>query len=405
MIKKKTTLIALSWTGCTVLAFWAGAHWYGEATAASKSRRAALSQDALASGEATTGGGKAGQVGSAAAGKEGALIGSKAIRDLTPEETAARGKDIFAIEDMQLRTEAWLEFMKSIQGSAQIAVVMETMTENGYNNRERGREFSMLMTRWAKEDPESALAWTQKHDDWRNKWGAGTALAVWAQSDPDKAIAWAQQHPNKDKDDGNHYLASVIGGLAKSNLDLASQLAQNMDRSDARGEAMDRVLEQYFKQRGGDATKDMVAGLADGPYKNGILGRLADRLASSDAKAAAAWASTLPDGEAKPRVVATVIDEWAGKNPNDAGNWLNALPRTAAMDEPRERFAYKVQERDPEAAMAWANTITDENRRNQTAFRLAKEWMNREPESARAWVTTSQLPPEMKERLMNRRKG
>jgi hypothetical protein len=55
--------------------------------------------------------------------------------------------------------------------------------------------------------------------------------------------------------------------------------------------------------------------------------------------------------------------------------------------------------------MAWANTITDENRRNQTSFRLVREWMNREPESARAWVTTSQLPPEMKERLMNRRKG
>jgi hypothetical protein len=401
MTKKKIALIAAGWAGCTALAFWAGTHWNAEnASSSDKARRTAAMQQAGLAGEANAHG-----AGQASAGAKEGLVGGKAIRDLTPKETAARVKEIFAIEDPQQRMEAYLEFMKAIQGSEQMAVAMETMTENGFNNRERGREFSMLMTRWAKEDPQSALAWTQTHDDWRSKWGTGTALSVWAQSDPTAALAWAEAHPNKDKDEGNFHLVSVIGSIAKSNLDLAAQLSQNMDRSSARGDAMDRVLEQYFKQRGGDAAKEMVMGLPDGPYKNGILGRLADRLASTDVKSAAAWAASLPDGEAKPRIVATVINEWAEKNPNDAGAWLNALPASAAMDEPRERFAYKVQERDPEAAMAWANTITDADRRNQTAFRVAREWMNREPDNARAWVNTSQLPADMKERLINRRRG
>jgi hypothetical protein len=405
MINKKIAFIAAGWAGCSALAFWAGTGWNGDAAAAlEKSRRAAaLQQASLNGGESKNAGLGAGKA-SGGAGKEAGLS-AKAVREMTPKETEARVKEIFAIEDPQQRMEAYLEFMKGLQGSEQMAVAMETMTENGFNNRERGREFSMLMTRWAKEDPESALAWTQKHDDWRSKWGTGTALSVWAQSDPDKAIAWAQAHPNKDKDEGNFHMVSVVGSLAKSNLDLASQLAQNMDRSNARGEAMDRVLEQYFKQRGGDAAKEMVMALPEGPYKNGILGRLGDRLANSDAKSAAAWAASLPDGEVKPRIVASVINEWAEKSPDDAGNWLNALPHTAAMDEPRERYAFKVQERDPEAAIAWANTITNPERRNQTAFRLVREWMNREPDNARAWVPTSQLPADMKERLLNRRRG
>lgn len=403
--RKKTALIASGWAACTALAFWAGTHWRGEnSDATERAKRAALLQSGLNTGEAK-GSGRIGQTPDGSPAKDAAVIGAKAIRELTPEQTAARTKEIFAMEDMQQRTEAFLEMLKGLHGNEQISAAMEAMTENGYNNRERGREFSMLMTRWAKEDPETALAWTQKHGDWRNRWGAQTALAVWSQNDPDKAVAWALAHPNKDKEEGNHNMVGVINGLTKTNLDLAAQLAQNMDRSNARGEAMERVLEQFFKQRGPDAAKEMVMGLPDGPYKNGALGRLADRLADSDAKSAAVWAAALPDGEAKPGVVAQVVDEWAGKNPNDAGNWLNALPQTAAMDESRERFAFRVQEKDPEAAIAWAGTITDENRRNKTSFRLVREWMSREPDSAKAWVRNSQLPADMKERLINRRRG
>ncbi len=407
MQKKKIVLLSLSWAGCTAAAFWAGMQMNTAESSTATARRTALQQSAQALNESRKGAaGGAVQAGDGT--KEGMAAAAIAVRDLTPEQTAARVKEIFAIEDPEQRLVAYLEFMKGLKGSEQIGAAMEAMTGEGFNNRERGREFSMLMTRWAKEDPEKALTWTQTHDDWRSKWGTGTALNVWAQSDPDKAIAWAQAHPNKNKDEGNFHMTSVISGLAKTNPDLASQLAQGMDRSNARGEAMDRVLEQFFKQRGPDAAKEMVAGLADGPYKNGILDKLAGRLASADVKSAAEWAGSLPDGEAKPRALTQVINEWADKNPNEAGNWLNELPRTAAMDDPRERFAYKVQERDPEAAIAWASTITDENRRNQTSFRLIREWMNREPENARAWVNTSQLPADMKDRLMNnnnRRRG
>lgn len=319
------------------------------------------------------------------------------------EETAARMKEILAMEDPQAKMEAYLEFMKSLSGDAQIASAMEALTEN-YSNRERGREFSMLMTRWAKESPEAALAWTQTHDDWRKQWGTQTALAVWAQADPAKAAAWAVAHPPKNKDEGNFHMVGVVSGIAKSNPELASHLAENMDRSEARGQAMDKVLDSWFKFRGDEAAKTMVMGLEEGPYKNGILNRLAERLADKDPKAAAAWATTLPAGEAKPRIVTEVIDEWAEKNANDAGAWLNSLPHDATMDEPRERFAWKVQEENPEAALAWAGTITDEKRRDEASYRLVRGWMEREPDVARAWVNTSQLPADMKERLISRTK-
>lgn len=408
MNHKKTILLALGWTACTAAAFWAGTHFAGDGNAAGREKaRQAAGFSAI--GEAgNIPAVKDGRTGKGTAGDAaGPTVGGKAIRDLTPKETADRMKEIFAIEDPLERMEQYLAFMKGLHGDEQLGAAMDSMTEN-FSNRERGKEFSMLMTRWGKESPEAALAWTQKHDDWRAQWGAGTVLSLYARSNPEAALAWAQAHPNKNKDEGNWHLASVLSGLAKDDLDRASLLAQNMDRSEARGRAMETVLDNFFKQRGPDAARDAVMAMQEGPYKNGIMQRLAERLADKDPASAAKWASTLPEGEAKPRIVTEVIDEWAEKNPNDAGVWLNGMGNGPAMDEPRERFAWKVQEKDPEAAIAWAGSITDERRRNETSFRLVREWMQREPDTARVWVNTSALPNEMKERLLNnnnRRRG
>lgn len=408
MTKKTLTLTALGWTGCTAAAFWAGMHWpAGDSSAArDRARLAPISQSVRAAAEANslTGGRGTGPASGSGAVGEGPVSRAKAIRDLTPEEVGNRLKEIFAMDDPLAKMEAYLDFMKGLEGNDQMAAAMTSLTEN-FSNRERGREFAMLMTRWAQSSPEAALAWTLKHPDGKGGFGAYTALQVWAQSDPDKAVAWALAHPPKNKEEGNTYLVGAIAGIAKQNLERATELAQTMERSEARGEAMDKVLDQYFKQRGSDAARDAVMAMPDGPYKNAILSRLAGRLAEKDVKSTAQWAASLPEGEAKPRVVTEVIDRWAGDHPNDAGAWLNGLPHSPQMDEPRERFAWKVQERDPEAAMAWANTITDEKRRNEAAYRIVRGWMEREPDNARAWVGSSQLPAEMKERLIRRRRG
>jgi len=406
MNRKKLILIAAGWTSCSAVAFWAGAHFSraGSGTESGKpSRGSAVSaiQQAAGAAAARTGGG--GPSGSDNQGGAGSARSARAISDLSPEETAARMKAIMAIEDPLEKLEAWLEFAKGIKGDEQMAAAMGSLTEN-YNNRERGREFNLLMTRWAKESPEAALAWTQKHDDWRSQWGAGTVLAIYARTNPEAAIAWANAHPNKDKEEGNWHMASVISGLAKDNPESAATLAQNMDRSEARGRAMQHVLDSYFKLRGPDAARDMVMALEEGPYKNGIIGQLAERLADRDPASAAQWAATLPEGEVRPRVLTEVVDEWAEKNPNDAGTWLNGLGNGPEMDQPRERYAWKVQEQDPEAAIAWAGTITDERRRTETSLRIVREWMQREPENARAWIAGSPLSDEMKERLLNNRR-
>ena len=232
---------------------------------------------------------------------------------------------------------------------------------------------------------------------------ANMVLGNWAQKVSDAAIAWATENGKESAatDEGNRYLAGVLGGLAKANLDRAAALAESMPRSNVRGEVMDRLLDQYFAQRTPDAARDWVGGVQDGAFKSGLLGKLAGRL-DKDAASAATWAGSLPESDAKPYVLSQVVERWSREQPNQNSAWLNQFPPSASTDQPRETFARQVQKDDPEAALAWASTITDERRRSRATRELVRTWAEREPDAARQWVSGSNLPPEVKQRFANR---
>jgi hypothetical protein len=405
-MNKKTLLLASGWAACTAAAFWAGSHFAASQDAASgpQNRLVTARGAGLANGSGPDAGASGETGGKPDGGSSLAMPGVKAVRDLTPEQVTDRATEIMNMEDPIAKMEAWLAFMKGLQGNEQMASAMAGMMKN-FNGRERGKEFSMMLTLWSRTDPEAALAWSGKQDGWVRERGAGTIISEWAKTSPDQAVAWAQAHPPENKEEGNWYMVSALNSISKANPVRALELAQTMDRSQARGEAMNAVVSQFVAQQGNSAARTAVENLPESAFKTGILSRLAARMAETDPGGTAQWALNLTDKEARPRALTEAIDDWAEQNPNDAGAWLNNQPRTSEMDEPRERFAWKVQEQDPESAIAWANTITNERRRNDTAYRLAREWMQRDPENARAWVTASALPEETKVRLLNRNRG
>ena len=324
-----------------------------------------------------------------------------------PEQASARLKTIFENEDPVTRMTDFLAFLKTLDNNESRAAALGTMMEN-FNPRERARDLNMLMSEWAGADPVAALASVKDNKDWTGNMAASTVLSKWVQSNPDAAIAWATENGKEanDTENGNFYMVGLLGTLAKTDLDRAVQLAQTgMNRSRARGEVMERVLDQFLAQRSPEAAQAWVGSLGQGPFKDGVIGRLASRLADKDAPAAAAWATALPDSEAKPRVMAEIVERWSRADPNEAGAWLNQFPASAATDDPRETFAMQVQKKDPEAAIAWAGTITDERRRERATIEVVKSWSEREPGLARQWVDSNNVSERIKRRYGTKPNG
>lgn len=325
----------------------------------------------------------------------------------TPEQASGRLKTIFENEDPVTRMSDFLAFLKTLDSNESRAAALGTLMEN-FNPRERARELNMLMSEWAGADPVAALASVKDNKDWTGSMAASTVLSKWVQSNPDAAIAWATENGKEanETENGNFYMVGLLGTLAKTDLDRAVQLAQTgMNRSRARGEVMDRVLDQFLVQRSPEAAQAWVGGLGQGPFKDGVISRLASRLADKDAPAAAAWATALPDSEAKPRAMAEIVQRWSSSDPNKAGAWLNQFPASAATDDPRETFAMQVQKKDPEAAIAWAGTITDEGRRERATSEVVKSWSEREPDLARQWVDSNNVSERIKRRYGTKPNG
>ena len=324
-----------------------------------------------------------------------------------PEQARARLKTIFENEDPVTRMTDFLAFLKTLDSNESRAAALGTLMEN-FNPRERARELNMLMSDWAGDDPVAALTSVKDNKDWTGNMAASTVLSKWVQTNPDAAIAWAVENGKdaNDTENGNFYMVGLLGTLAKTDLDRAVQLAQTgMNRSRARGEVMERVLDQFLAQRSPEAAQAWAGSLGQTPFKDGVLSRLASRLADKDAPAAAAWATTLPDNENKSRVLAEVVQRWSREQPNEAGAWLNQFPASTATDDPRETFAMQVQKKDPEAAIAWAGTITDEKRRERATSEVVKSWAEREPDLARQWVDSNNVSERIKQRYGTKPNG
>ena len=325
----------------------------------------------------------------------------------TPQQASARLKTIFENEDPVSRMTDFLAYLKSLDSNESRSAALAAMMEN-FNPRERARELNMFMSEWASADPDAALASLKENKDWTGVMAASTVLSKWAATNPDAALAWATENGKEANatENGNYYMVGLLGTIAKPSPERAAELAQtSMNRSRARGEVVERLLDQFLKQRSPKATQNWASSLEPGPFKDGVLSRLAGTLASKDAPAAAAWVSTLPENETKPRVMSQVVERWSRENPNEAGAWLNQFPPSPATDDPRETFAMQVQKKDPEAAFAWASTITDEKRRERATTEVVKSWFQREPEVARQWVDTNPVSDSLKRRYGTRTNG
>jgi len=299
------------------------------------------------------------------------------------------------------------------------AAVMVEAFDNMPEGFDRGWEKNLLLHAWAKVDGEGAIEYAtgnNRRGGWGGQMAAYSVLSGWATNDPAGAEEWARaKTDNKD----NGYLVGVIHGVARNNLQAATDLTYDLPYGRNRGRAVDALVNGYF-QKGASAAANWARNLPgeDERLKAGITTRVVGKLAKSDPLTSAGLAMTLPEGESRQKAIEEVADEWseeaparaaswvddlqdptlrseamtevvgnwAREDPEATAAWLNSYERTPEMDKPFERFARSIANENPESAMIWANQIQNDKRREDALGRLANDWLKRDPAAARAFL-------------------
>lgn len=406
-------------------AFFAGRMTAPDATSASGSN--AAGDSSLPSKLSSRGGGS----GDDAAGSPRRLSDRSGAKDKDKtsrgDAALAKMEELMRTTDPIERTQAWLNFVNSIDPSEFESVVASFrglgMTES------RMTEYAMLLSAWGKKDPMQALAYAQENTG--NRFARNTILSTWAAYDPAGAIQWAEQNHEAKEGEGNPWMIGIIQGLASTDPARASQLLAEMPFSEERGEALGALLPSILAQ-GPDAAKSWAEGITDDALKQGAIARVAEAMAAKDPAGTADWLSRNP-GEAADRSMDNVISAWMDTDKDSAVAYYQGLPagdirtnalrgvaNSMAMDDPRaaadfldanaadandrvyQQFVWHSFGEAPDIAASYIAKISNPREQEQMYGRMLDGWLRRDFNAASTWINGNTLPENVSQRVQNR---
>ena len=341
-------------------------------------------------------------------------------------------EDIARYGDAIERNNALLALIDSLQPDQFLSVV-DSFRKLGIT-RQRWGEYEMLLTAWAKVNPNEALEYSSENT--QGRFAGNTILATWATTNPDAAIAWAQAK-HEDSEEANPWLVGVIEGIAPYDIPRATGLMETLPRSGERGEALRAMVSQLIAKSPEDA-KTWAAGIEEDHLRSGAYAYTAESIAEKNPAEAAEWLSNIGDVDALNRAGEDITEDWYRDNPEEASAWVASLPPEAmseaaegivsqvvrenpvqaaeyiselAQTHPDANFDSSIREllrgsarQDPELAAVWVAGLSDSGDQTRYYHRILGDWRNRDSDTANAWIQDNEatLPASIGQRFLNR---
>jgi len=262
--------------------------------------------------------------------------------------------DILAHPDPAERLQRLLDYVNRLPSSMLREAVMELQNSSPEWDPEAKMVLHMMVTRWAREEPEAAYASLETLGPKNRSERASSILASLAAADPQRAAAWLASPDNK------------LVDFPFMGLILAGTVGKEWMRQDTEGALA------------------WAAGLPDSQRPGAHVGILGT-LAGSDPRRAAGLAAGLAPGEARHNIMAEIGAAWARKAPEEAAAWvqtLEAADRPAALRKTVASWA----EREPQAAAAFLQSLPKEEMTGDLLKSVAEPWTARAPTEAASWV-------------------
>ena len=349
---------------------------------------------------------------------------------LEPESTAdpaatprspATLREILAQSDSMGRIRALLEFADTVPTGDIAAVVEELRNSTPEWDPDAKMLMRVLLTRWARENPDAALASLKTMDikkgeeastllsglaaadpqraaawltDPENRLVdfpvmgqilAGSIGKEWVRQDPAAAMAWAANLPDTQRSGA---LVGVLGTLAGTDPGRAASLATQLDE-DAGG-ARRRVIGDIAQAWAKSSPAEAMAWARSLPGDDGTTAMLKS-LESWSRNEPAAAAQHLDQLAAEPysgEALRLVTESWVRQAPNDAATWLANRPEGEAKNTAMGTVMWNWTKQNPEAASTWLHDQASGPARDAGVRGLALATFDNDPAAALTWAAS-----------------
>jgi hypothetical protein len=372
-----------------------------------------------------------------------------------PASTPISLRDILAQKDPMRRIQSLMDYVSHIPRDGIAAAISELQQGSPEWDRETKMIIHLLLTRWAAEDPDAAIASlntieASKRGEYASSilasiaandpkraaaWLddpsntlvdfplighilAGSVGKEWVRQDPDAALAWAATLPQSQRA-GAYF--GILGTLAASDpaksADIASSLPSGSDKNKLLADigtawarrSPDEAVAWASSLEGPERTTAMRGALGSWATTNpakaaefiqslppdSVTGPLLESVAEpwtvSAPKDAAAWVMAHPNEAARNDAIGNVMWNWTKQNPAEASTWLTNQPAGPARDEGIDGLALATFDNDPAGALTWAASISDESHRARSVGIGIAAWVKRDASSAAAWAARNNI--------------
>ena len=366
---------------------------------------------------------------SAAGGEDSSVAALRERRETTGRAgksslpPAERLAEITRLGDPLERQAALMDLINRLGPDEFAAVAEEYRNTDRYGDSDG--EFDLIMRGWAKADPLGALDYATNQLQSRGQ--TSLVLSSWAGNDAAAAERWALEH--HEGDGPNPWMAAVISGIAKTDIDHASRLAGAMPNSRERNRAVDDITRALLVQ-GLDAAMAYPASIQDPELRAGFVSSIAGRLASKEPDKAAAWLASSGDANSQIRASRQVGEALARQDPAAAAKWLPTLKPEARAEAARgiiptmssgditgtakwvsglagipnydrvvEEFVWSCDQRAPEQSAAWIQGVSDPAQQTRLYHRMLGEWARRDAAAVKNWVAANEVPDTVSKRF------
>jgi hypothetical protein len=300
----------------------------------------------------------------------------------------------------------------------------ESANSQGYSH------YHNLFQKWAKDDPDAAIAKLNLIKGTSNRQQAlqGIAMAL-VTSDPKRALDMLEGMPPGQT--RGSMLATITSTWMSHDSDAAIAWINTLPAED-KSKAVQNGCYQLMQEDPAKAAK-FLASLPTNNQTRGQYSELASQWAQQDLEAARKWVESMPAGRTKEQAmsgiigtlaqtdpvkaatvfgdsvvnnqnysqVGMIVGEWIKSDQTAAIAWLDSLDlRGDTQRNVHSQFLSSWVSEDPTAASQYALGIQDEKSRQQAIGSLVGSWGSSDPQAAREWIMKS-LDGETKNRSLN----
>lgn len=309
----------------------------------------------------------------------------------------------------------------------------------------------LLLTRWAKADPEAAFSsldtanfslerghslsilsalsaldpkrtanWLTSPANTRAYYPvvghvlSGTIAKEWARQDSQAALEWARTLA--DQQQAGAY-SGVLGTIAATDPQKAATLALGLKVGDARDAILGEIAQSWARHSPikalawtstlapaarGNATSlaleswskthpEKAAQYLDENPNPKHLKLIANQWSEQDPESTANWIASKKESPQRNSALAETLWHWTTQTPKAATTWIEALPKGNSRDQAIAGLAFAAVEFDPRSALEWSLKISAPPFRNKLSQHTFKAWNSSDPKTAQQWANDHQF--------------